>query len=251
MRLNPSLKSYPSQIVANNAKTKLALSLAESMASIDDPVIIHGVNGTGKDLFAKTIQQHSNRKDLPFVCLHGSMISKQSGKKQIAECLTAVGNGTLLLDELQDLDLEGQKWLCDNLTSPAIKGKIRIITTTSFDLDKLSGTEKFSPQLLETLRGGYIELLPLHERKEDIATLVEFYVDQICRENSLPEKNISSELLRILETYHWPGNVRELVNTVEQLVLTAQKKQTLFTKDLPSHIRIQTLKSSAAHKQGL
>jgi len=62
---------------------------------------------------------------------------------------------------------------------------------------------------------------------------------------------MSPEFLQMLEIYRWPGNVRELINTLDQALITAQEKKSLFGKDLPTHIRIQALRGSAARKKGL
>ncbi|MCK4503789.1 MAG: sigma-54-dependent Fis family transcriptional regulator [Desulfuromonadales bacterium] len=251
MRVAQTIKNFESQIVASNAKTKFAVDLVEKMAQINNPIIIHGANGTGKGLFARSIQQQSSRNTLPFVYLPASVLTRDKTEQQIQTYLDEVGSGTLLLEEVHELDIEIQQILQKKLAEPLTRQKIRIITTTSTDLEAQTQAGNFSPALLATLQGGYIELLPLRDRKEDIGALTTFYVEQICRANGTPTKNISPELLHILEAYNWPGNVRELVNTVEQLLITAQEKKTLFTKDLPAHIRIQTLKSSSAQKKGL
>ncbi len=240
---NPAFK-----IITNNNKMKLSLSLANEMAKTSNPIIIHGDNGTGKNLFAKHIHQQSSRCSYPLISLPSN--SHNDIDQQIKTCMDDVQMGTLLLDRVQDLDLEFQHTLHKHL-SHSEQQKFRIITTTSSDLEKLSETGEFLPELLTILQGGYIELLPLQDRREDISSLATFYVEHLCQVSALPNKNISAELLHILNAYHWPGNVRELVSTVVQLVITSQFKQTLFPKDLPAHIRIQTLKFATAQKQGL
>lgn len=251
MNDNLILQKYPEQIIASNSKAKFALGLVASLSAIDGPVIIYGANGTGKDLFAKTIHKRSNRCDMPFIRLHGSNIGTHFSKKEVSSSLAAANGGTLLIDEIDDFDRHEQQLLYEQLQLVQTKTQIRLLTTTSSNLEKLCASGDFSAHLLDNIRGGYIELLPLKERSEDISPLVEFYVKQICQTNGLPIKEISPELLRTLNAYHWPGNVRELVNTIKQLIMTAQKKPTLFTRDLPAHIRIQTFKASAANKQGL
>ncbi len=241
---NPAFK-----IITNNNKMKLAVSLAKEMAKTNNPIIIHGDNGTGKNLFARYIQQQSSRSSHPFISLPSN--NHNDIDQQIKTCMDDVQMGTLLLEMVQDLDIKLQHTLYKHLSHSAGQQKFRIITTTSSDLEKLSKTGEFLPELLTILQGGYIELLPLQDRHEDISSLATFYVEHFCQVSALPNKNISAELLHILNAYHWPGNVRELVSTVVQLVITSQFKQTLFPKDLPAHIRIQTLKFATAQKQGL
>ena len=246
-----SLWAEPGSIVAKSAKTKVALGLADSMAKTDDPVVIHGENGTGKTLFARTIHQQSARGKQPFVCFPCGVIEKNGAEQQIIDLLAEVGTGTLFFDEIQDLDIDTQRVLQRIIHNLVEQKTFRVITATSTDLYNLVRKGEFSAELLAMLQGCYIELLPLQERKEEIEALVTFYIEQLCQRRGLEPKNISPEVMRILEAYHWPGNVLELVNTLEQLLSMAQEKKTLFIKDLPAHIRIQTLKSSAAQKKGL
>ena len=238
-------------IVAKNAKTKVAIGVLVRMAKTDDAVMIYGENGTGKGLFARTIHQQSARREQPFVSIPCDAIDKYNAKQQMTDYLISVGTGTLLLDSIQDLDINTQKILQKIIRNPVEQKHFRLITTTSKDLEDLVTKGGFSVDLLALLQSCYIELLPLQQRKEDIEALVIFYMEKICRSCGLEPKNLSPELLRMLEFYPWPGNVLELVNTVEQLLMTAQEKQTLFSKDLPTHIRIQTINSSAAQKKGI
>ena len=244
-------QQYSGHVVAHNANTKVARGIMERMAKTDDAVLIYGENGTGKGLFARTIHQQSLRGGQPFVSISCGAIDKENAKQQIEDSLVDVVNGTLLLDGVQDLDIETQRILKKMIRIPTEQKNFRLISTTSGNLDCLVRKGAFSAELLALLQDCYIELLPLQQRKEDIEALVTFYMEKICKGCGMEPKTLSPELLNILESYPWPGNVLELVNTIEQLMITAQEKQTLFAKDLPTHIRIQTINSSAAQKKGL
>lgn len=246
-----TLQQESDSIVALSASTKVARGVVARMAETDDPVLIYGENGTGKGLFARTIHQRSGRKEQPFIAVSCGAIDKYNSKQQMIDYLAAVGTGTLLLDGVQDLDIDTQRMLKKIIRIPVEQKYFRLITTTSADLDELAQTGNFSAELLAILQSCYIELLPLQQRKDDIEALVTFYMEKICRSCGLEPKSLSPDLLRMLESYPWPGNVLELVNTVEQLLMTAQEKRTLFAKDLPTHIRIQTINSSAAQKKGI
>ncbi|MFK5927642.1 MAG: sigma 54-interacting transcriptional regulator [Desulfuromusa sp.] len=245
------LQQEPGSIVARNASTKVARGVVGRMANTDDPVLIYGENGTGKGLFARTIHQQSARNEQPFISVSCGAIDKHNTQQQLIDYLMDVGTGTLLLDGIQDLDIDTQRMLHKIIRIPVEQKYFRLITTTSADLDELVQKGDFAADLLAILQGCYIELLPLQQRKEDIEALVTFYMEKICQSCGLKPKNLSPDLLRMLESYPWPGNVLELVNTVEQLLMTAQEKHTLFAKDLPTHIRIQTISSSAAQKKGI
>jgi len=243
-----TLQQVSDNIVARSASTKVARGVVGRMAETDDPVLIYGENGTGKGLFTRTIHQQSARREQPFVSVSCGDIDN---KQQMIDYLAAVGTGTLLLDGVQDLDIDTQRMLKKMIRIPVKQKYFRLITTTSVDLDELVQKGDFSAELLAILQSCYIELLELQQRKEDIEALVTFYMEKICRSCGVEPKSLSPDLLRMLESYPWPGNVLELVNTVEQLLMTAQEKRTLFAKDLPTHIRIQTINSSAAQKKGI
>ncbi len=245
------IHNAPGSIIAENSKTKVALGIVVRMATTDDPVVICGESGTGKDLFARTIHLQSPRRAEPFVSLHCGTIGEKETKQQIITALVEVDTGTLFLDNIQNLDLDSQKILRKIIHNPVEQKYFRLITATNVDLDEQVRKGEFSAELLAILSGCYIDLLPLEERKEDIGALLTYYIEQLCRSRGMEVKCLSPELLRILEAYHWPGNVRELVNTVKQLLITAQEKKTLFAKDLPAHIRIKAIESLAADKKGL
>ncbi|MEA3544806.1 MAG: sigma 54-interacting transcriptional regulator [Thermodesulfobacteriota bacterium] len=246
-----STRTEPGNIVAKSANTKVALGLADSMARTADPVVIYGENGTGKTLFARTIHQKGPRSKQPFVCFPCGVVEIDGVEQQIIDLLAELGSGTLYFDEIQDLDVDTQEVLYEIIHNPVSQKTFRVITATSVDLDSLVQKGEFSADLWTLLQGCYIELLPLRERKDEIEVLVTFYLKQLCQRRGLEPKKISPEVMNILEAYRWPGNVRELVNTLEQLLSMAQEKKTLFAKDLPAHIRIQTIESSAAQKKGL
>ena len=235
-------------IIAENSRVQVALGVVREMAETADPVLIYGEHGTGKDVFAQAIHKVSRRKNLPFVILPCGSLGENGVKQSVKEYLTAVESGTLLLDGVHDLSPLAQRELSCTLGRD---NKFRTVATTSVDLEKSVTAEKFSGDLLSRLQGGYIELPPLRERSDDVEALAAFCVQRYCRAHHLEPKSLSPELLQVLQAYRWPGNVRELVNTIEQLLIMAQRRQTLFARDLPDHIRIQTIKSASAFKKGL
>jgi len=235
-------------VIAENSRTQVALGIVREVAESDDTVVIYGEHGTGKNLFARAVHNLSRRKNSPFVVLPCGSLGEGDIEEQIQEYLGAAGYGTLLLDCVHDLSSAGQDELCRKLQG---EKTFRVIATTSVDLEPLIAEGVFSSSLWSLLQGGYLELPPLRERSDEIEALALFCVERYCREHNLETKQLSPELLQVLQAYRWPGNVRELVNTIEQLLITAQRRQTLFARDLPDHIRIQTIQSSSASKMGL
>ena len=236
------------RIIAVSAKMRLALGIAEKIAATDKSVLIYGATGTGKDLFARTIHRLSSRRDAPFVWLPGGTLNKENVEQQLRHTLEAADTGTLFFDELEDFEPLVQQQLLAVLEKPR---SFRIISATSADLSEAVLKQEFSGDLAELLQECYIELEELSRRKEEIAPLVRYHLDRLCREKGVSPKEPSPEYLALLEAYSWPGNVRELINTLEQSLLVAREKKTLFVKDLPAHIRIRTMQTVAQRKRGV
>jgi two-component system NtrC family response regulator len=102
----------------------------------------------------------------------------------------------------------------------------------------------FREDLLYRLRATSIELPPLRQRPEDIKELVFHFADKICRRYDTEAKGVSADFLDALYSYDWPGNVRELANTLEGVIAEAKQESVLFSKHLPTHIRIQVARAS-------
>lgn len=240
-----SLKNH---IIAQSPKTQMALALAEKLSRTDDPVILYGAVGTGKHLFARRIHQDSSRHQKPFVWLSCGTISEE---KVLLNAFREAESGTLYLDDLEEVGSQHQKILQQVISQPSQERGFRIIAATSLKAEELNKKNPCVCEQLEQLQGCYIELFPLAERPEDIAPLANYHLERLCLEKGATAKSMSPEFVQMLEIYSWPGNVRELVNTLDQVLITAFAKKTLFAKDLPNHIRIQTLQKSAGQKKGL
>lgn len=235
-------------IVAHNEKTRMALAVAEQMTLSDSPVILYGPIGVGKHLFARRIHQQSRHYQHPFTWLScDSELSNQELLEAVAKTLS----GTLYLDGLDELNESCFATVQQLVEKSPGEHDCRIIAAMSCNLEMLGERDQSLKTLIENLTLCYIELPPLAQRPEDIDPLVLYYLERLCTEKRIAVKQPSPEFLQTLNIYSWPGNVRELVNTLDQVLMTAQGKKTLFARDLPNHIRIQTLKSSASRKMGL
>ena len=134
------LKSELKGIVAINSKMKVALRLAEELAETDDPIVIYGEHGTGKNLLAKTIHDLSDRKALPFVSFPCGLLGKMKGNHQIDDYLAAAGCGTLFLDGIHDLPTAVQGELSAKLLQPR---QFRLIAALGVDPEKFSDEDDF------------------------------------------------------------------------------------------------------------
>lgn len=232
------------QIIAVNRTTQMALALAERMAFTDDPVVIYGAIGTGKHLIAQKIHQFGSRKEKPFV-------RKSCGSRhRFTDICDNAGQGTLYLDDLDEIGSECLDIILQ-IGSHKQKYPFRLIAAVGQSREELKQRHSELAELLNQLRSCVIELPPLVERDDEIEPLARYHLERICTERDLGIKNISPEFLQTLKAYSWPGNIRELINTLDQVMITAGDKKTLFARDLPNHIRIQALKNAAKDKKGL
>jgi two-component system NtrC family response regulator len=129
-----------------------------------------------------------------------------------------------------------------------IKSDFRLIAASNRNLDEMVRQKQFREDLLFRLRSFSIELTPLRDRREDIKDLVTHYMSELSERYGIEPKEFSPELLDLLLRYPWPGNVRELINTLEKTMISARYERVIFPKHLPTHIRIQVVRSSIREK---
>jgi DNA-binding NtrC family response regulator len=215
------------------------------MAVHSSSVLITGPSGTGKELIARAIHSHSRRADKPFVAVDcaavsgplfaGHMFGHVKGAFTGASnttlgCFRAAEGGTLLLDEIGDLEPEFQAKLLRALQQRTVTPlgsheeipiNVRIIAATNCELGDAVSTGRFREDLYYRLNVISLKTVPLHERSEDIEVLAAHFLAQLAARNGLPRFRIARRCLNDMRAYHWPGNVRELENFLERAALSA------------------------------
>lgn len=217
----------------------------ERVAASETRVCILGETGTGKELVARTLHEHSARASGPFVALNCAAVpvelietelfghekgsftgaaGRHVGKFEQAE------HGTLFLDEIGDMPLHMQAKLLRVLEEgevervggeKAIRVDVRVLVATHRDLEAQVKEGKFRQDLFHRVYVFPLVLPPLRERREDIPALVEHFSGQVCAQNGWKAVPFSAEAIEALQAHSWPGNVRELRNIVERLMLLA------------------------------
>lgn len=245
----------------SNFKEKYPEIIGESKAIIDlfekielaadysSTVLIQGESGTGKELVAKALHYHSQRAGQKFVAVNCAALGKnlieselfghkkgaftgaitdKKGKFEIAD------GGSLLLDEISEIDLEIQAKLLRVLQekefervgeNKTIKSEARVIATTNQDLTKMIKENKFREDLYYRLNVIPIFMPPLRARKEDIKLLVDFFIAKICKKEKIEKRSITPKAISLLKEHQWPGNVRELEHVIERLIITTKNKE--------------------------
>lgn len=249
-------KILPVRFIGESPHIKLVLNLINKAAESDANVLITGESGTGKELVARSIHALSRRKNGLFIAINctaipenlleselfgyergaftGAITSK-AGKVEIAD------NGTLFLDEIGDMNLSLQAKLLRFLETREVerigalkpqKVDVRIIASTNRPLKELIEQGKFRDDLFYRLNVINIHLLPLRERREDIAPLIAYYIEEKSKKLGIQKKSFSAEALEILLNYNYPGNVRELENIIECSLITSSS-DTIYPWELP------------------
>jgi formate hydrogenlyase transcriptional activator len=234
------------EIVGTSPPLQAVLSRVSKVARSDSTVLITGETGTGKELVARAIHRRSNRASRAFVSVNCAAIPRDliaselfghekgaftGATQQRLGRFELANGGTLFLDEVGELPPETQIALLRVLqehefervggTRP-IRADVRVIAATNRDLQAAIRTGSFRSDLFYRLHVFPIPIPPLRERGEDIALLVEYFIDRYARKVGKNIRDISKKTVELLQSYPWPGNIRELQNVIERSVLLCE-----------------------------
>jgi len=214
-----------------------------TLVGTNSRVLVVGPSGAGKELAARTIHAMSSRAGGPFVVINAAAMMPEHMEEELFGVEVSNGNhgrkigaleeahgGTLFIDEIADMPRETQNKILRVLvdqTFQRVGGNVkvtvdvRIISSTSRNLDADVQTGKFREDLYHRLSVVPIRVPPLAERREDVPLLVKYFVDQISQATGLPKRRIGEDAIAVLQSHDWPGNVRQLRNNVERLMILA------------------------------
>jgi two-component system nitrogen regulation response regulator NtrX len=236
------LAPYATTLIGNSGAILHLRQTIEKVAPTNSRILIVGPSGAGKELTARTIHAMSSRAVSPFVVLNAAAITPErmelelfgteqiNGQGRKIGALEEAHGGTLFIDEIGDLPRETQnkimRVLVDQTFQRAggtvkIEVNVRIITSTARNLEEEIAAGRFREDLYHRLSVVPIRVPPLTERREDVAMLVEHFMDQISQATGLPKRRIGDDAMAVLQTHDWPGNVRQLRNNVERLMILA------------------------------
>jgi two-component system response regulator AtoC len=228
------------QIIGSAPAMQPVFDLLRQVAPTRSTVLITGETGTGKELAARAIHALSPRKDKLFVPLNCSAIPGELLESELfghtrgaftgatgdrVGKFQAADEGTLLLDEIGDMDLRLQTKLLRVLQEGVIEPlgsnrriavDVRVIAATHCDLRQHVKEGKFREDLFYRLNVLEVRLPPLRERREDIPALAPAFLAQFARDLGRPPLALSADAVQVLQGYAWPGNVRELRNLMER-----------------------------------
>ena len=227
----------------------------------DDPVMIEGETGTGKELFAQAIHRASSRHGQPFIAVNCGALPRDLAEAELfgygpgaftgarkegqAGCFEQAGQGTVFLDEIDSLPLELQVKFLRVVEQGEVTRlgehrtrtvSMRVIAASGRRLEPLVRSREFRSDLYHRLNVVGVDLPPLRERAGDVVFLARHFVSEAARRYGLPDPQIQAEAMDALTNYEWPGNVRELMNVCRRLVLNLDG-HVVHKADLPPQIR--------------
>ncbi|NLX60213.1 MAG: sigma-54-dependent Fis family transcriptional regulator [Phycisphaerae bacterium] len=255
------------QLVGSSSVMQEVYKRIGRAALVDSTVLILGDTGTGKEMVARAIHDHSPRRDKPFVAVNCGALPESLVESELFGYVRgafsgadadkpgrfeSADGGTLMLDEIGDLPLAVQVKLLRFLDSHTIerlgsvKSKelnVRIIAATNRDLTQAIEQGQFRQDLFYRLAVIRITLPPLSQRREDILPLAQHFLGQLAAAGEAPAA-VSPEASEALCRYRWPGNVRELRNAIEHAALMSGQGP-ILPGHLPESVRRGDSRSAA------
>jgi len=251
-------------IIGESNEILKAKKIAKRLAPSDITILIEGDSGTGKELFASSIHNHSARGSEKFLAINFSALpddlieselfgyvdgaftgAKKGGKKGLFE---EADGGTIFLDEIGDVSFKVQTRLLRVLeekeimpigSNKIIPINVRVIAATNKDLEERVSTNEFRKDLYYRLKMGYIHLPSLKERKSDIPSLAKHLIDQ----STVNSISLSENVVDFFKSYDWPGNIRELKNIITYMIAYSDKNY-LTMEDLPQKYYFKNVNSN-------
>jgi transcriptional regulator with GAF, ATPase, and Fis domain/tetratricopeptide (TPR) repeat protein len=263
-------------IHSSPAMTRLVEEV-NKIRSSDVTVLVTGESGTGKELVARAIHALSARRDKVFVPFNCTAVPKELSESYLfghrrgaftgavndsSGVIRASAGGTLFIDEVGDLPLDVQpkllRFLQEGEIQPLgeqkpIKIDVRIIAATNTDLEDLVAQGKFREDLYYRLNVIRLRVPPLRERRSEIPTIVNYYINHYSSKFGRHDIQITPQAVDLLMVADWPGNVRQLCNEVQRIVARAENGNVITPEQLSPELRqmgVPTIPTSSVNVLG-
>ena len=252
------LRAREQRILGDSEPARTLLETIRKVAETDSRVLIRGESGSGKELVAAALHRMSRRNGRPLVKINCAAIPQHliedelfghtrgaftDAKSAKAGLFEQADGGTLLLDEIGDMDLALQARLLRVIEDGRVRRigessdrgvDVRVIAATHRDLESMVKSGAFREDLYFRLAAVPIDVPSLRERKDDLPLLFTAFLEHFCRRNGRAPLTVDGDVFARLRAYRWPGNIRELRNVAEQMSVFATDPITV--EQLPSAI---------------
>jgi two-component system nitrogen regulation response regulator NtrX len=241
------------EMLGASSAFKTLKSHLEKVTKSNGRVMLTGPAGSGKEMAARFIHQHSNRAGAAFVSVSSATIEpermeevlfgRETSDRGVEKgLLEQAHGGVVYFDEVADMPLGTQSKILRVLTeqqftrqggNDKVRVDLRVISSTTRDLRREIGAGRFRQELFDRLNVVPIAVPSLEERREDIPELTRHFIDLFHRTQGLPLRDLSSEAEALLQTMQWPGNVRQLRNVIERVLILGDGTGPIETRELP------------------
>ena len=240
-------------MLGSSAAFKALKSHLEKVTKSNGRVMLTGPAGSGKEMAARFIHQHSNRAGAAFVSVSSATIEPERMEEVLfgrettdrgveKGLLEQAHGGVVYFDEVADMPVGTQSKILRVLTeqqftraggNDKVRVDLRVISSTTKDLRREISSGRFRQELFDRLNVVPIAVPSLEERREDIPELTRHFIDMFHRSQGLPLRNLTSEAEAMLQTMQWPGNVRQLRNVIERVLILGDGTGPIETRELP------------------
>ncbi len=255
-RENQSLKRREpeaAEMLGDSAVFRTLLGQLDKVTKSNGRVMLSGPAGSGKEMAARYIHANSGRAEAPFVCVSCASIQpdrmeevlfgRESEERGIETGLLEQANGGVIyFDEVADMPLGTQSKILRVLVdqtflrvggSDKVQVDLRVISSTSRDLEAEIAAERFRRELYHRLNVVPVSVPSLEDRREDIPELAKHFIAVLNRTQGLPLRTLTDEAAALLQTMGWPGNVRQLRNVIERVLILGDPSGDIAAGEIP------------------
>ncbi|MCA0273682.1 MAG: sigma-54 dependent transcriptional regulator [Proteobacteria bacterium] len=244
-----------SEMMGSSHSFRTLKSQLDKVTKSNGRVMLTGQPGSGKEVAARYIHDHSNRASGPFVSVSSASIEpermeevlfgRETTERGIEKGLLEQAHGGIVyFDEVADMPLGTQSKILRVLTeqqfsrvggTDKVRVDLRVISSTARDLRVEITSGRFRQELYDRLNVVPIPVPSLEERREDIPELARHFIESFNRTQGLPLRSLSEEADALMQTMAWPGNIRQLRNVIERVLILGEGTGAIDARELPGH----------------